>query len=151
MCNKVAKALILIFGIFCILLVISVFVSLKAFNRSHELSSKEIYETFIAKPVPLKVELIKGKGIWWQGYSFDLIFLADRDTFKQILADYQALPNCLKDGVDVRRRNSLLGEEMNIVSQVSCYYKRTTVRSGGDLYLLLDNAKNKAYLYGNGG
>lgn len=117
------------------------------FMRSHKMTADEVFRKFLTDPIPINVKIIEGGGTWWQGYSATLVFTTDKDTFNTLSLEYEVIPMKKAQLYFQYEFKKYTADLPNLI----CYYKRTDIKRGGDLYLFWDEKNGKVFFYGREG
>jgi len=124
---------------------------------------KKVFKEFIADPIPKGIKLKKGMVTGWQGYYAYVIFTAEPQVFKELVRDYEFLPDCrrketVQSGAkteetyfDVRTGlGKPVAEAVASMPTAKCYYRVNSGEEGirGIFHMIYDEETHRAVFEG---
>lgn len=113
----------------------------KVLSESVSSGADETFRSYIADPIPADVHLLAGKSIHWKGFSAELVFTANSQTFDDLKLGYNRIPfERLKT-----QAQEWFGEQIAGGSDIQCYFRNDDLNK---YYLFWDSQSGKVFFKG---
>jgi hypothetical protein len=111
-------------------------------STSRDRYRQDLFERFVACPVPAGVTILDGAAFKWQDdWSCHLFFETDEKSFRELITDYEPFT------LDERTHASLLWDHFNKLHHPACYHKKVKLSDQyyDACYLFWDEIQGLAY------
>lgn len=114
---------------------------LKAISGASASDAEVTFVSYIWDHVPAGVRILTGKSSYLNGFSADLIFTANQETFEEISREYNRLPLTTVEA----RAKGWFPEDITVIPDILCYFRTDGLNK---YYLFWDKAGERVFFKG---